>query len=76
MTSIFLSHARNDDELFVKRLYKNLTAPGFQVWWDREAMESRGATFVQEIRDAIAGIDRLILVLGPRAHTSDCVRWE
>jgi hypothetical protein len=76
MTDIFISYARDDDEPFVKGLYGDLTAAGFDVWWDREAMESRGRTFLQEIRDAIAAVDRLILVVGPKAAESDYVRYE
>jgi WD40 repeat protein len=78
MADLFISYARADDEPFVKRLYEDLTAGGFDVWWDREAMESRGRTFLQEIRDAIAAVDRLILVVGPEAAQSEYVRaeWE
>jgi hypothetical protein len=72
----FISYARDADEPFVKRLYRDLIAYGFDVWWDRETMESRGRTFLQEIRDAIASADRLILVIGPRAVQSDYVRAE
>ena len=50
---LFISYARADDEPFVRRLYQDLTEFGYDVWWDREAMESRGRTFLQEIRDAI-----------------------
>jgi len=75
---VFLSYARADDEPFVKRLYEYLTADGFEVWWDREKMPSRGLSFLPEIRDAIAASDRLALVIGPGAIKSDYVRaeWE
>jgi hypothetical protein len=76
MTSIFLSYARDDDEPFVKRLYEDLTARGFDVWWDRVSMPGRGLTFLQEIRDAITARDRLILVVGPAALRSDYVMAE
>ncbi|MBO9310572.1 MAG: toll/interleukin-1 receptor domain-containing protein, partial [Chloroflexi bacterium] len=36
--NLFLSYARADDEPFVKRLYNDLTAQGFRVWFDREHM--------------------------------------
>jgi hypothetical protein len=76
MTSIFLSYARNDDEAFARRLYKNLAARGFEVWFDRESMPSRQLTFYKEIADAIAAHDRFLLVIGPNAVTSDYVIHE
>ncbi len=57
---IFLSYARSDGEPFVKRLYDDLTARGFDVWWDRVSMPARALTFLQEIRDAIDQTDRLL----------------
>ena len=76
MIGLFISYARNDDEAFARQLYTDLTGRGFSVWWDREAMESRGRTFLQEIRDAIASVERLILVIGPAAVRSDYVEAE
>jgi len=78
MGQIFISYARDDDEPFVKQLYQDLTENGIDVWWDHKAMESRGRTFLQELRDAIEGSDRLIAVIGPNAVTSDYVKaeWE
>ncbi len=76
MNKLFLSYARGDDEVFVKGLYEDLTAEGFEVWWDRVSMPSRALTFLQEIRDAIHGADRMVVVIGPKAVTSDYVRAE
>src|SRR5215831_11103746 len=73
---LFISYARDDDELFVQRLYADLFEKGIRVWWDRKAMESRGRTFLQEIRDAISKVERVILVVGPRALASDYVAVE
>ena len=75
---IFISYARADDEPFIERLYKDLDEHGHKVWWDREAMESRGQTFLQVIRDAIAAVERVILVVGPEAVASDyvAVEWQ
>jgi len=72
---LFISYARKDDEPFVERLYHDLKDE-FDIWWDRETMSNRGKTFLQEIRDAIDWSDRLLLVAGPRAFTSDYVRDE
>src|SRR5438132_4329693 len=85
MTKIFLSYARGDDgepfdeaNSFVARLYRDLTKlnRGFDVWYDRKSMPSRRLTFHQEIRDAVAACDRLVLVVGPRAAQSLYVRQE
>jgi hypothetical protein len=48
MGKIFISYARTDDEPFVKQLYQDLTERGFDIWWDRLAMESRGLAFLQD----------------------------
>jgi tetratricopeptide (TPR) repeat protein len=74
--SIFLSYARGDDEPFVWRIYNDLTARGFDVWFDRIHLPSRQLTFHQEIKDAIRTRDRLLYVAGPGAATSDYVREE
>ncbi|HEX5271302.1 MAG TPA: NB-ARC domain-containing protein, partial [Gemmataceae bacterium] len=76
MTRLFLSYARGDDEPFVERLYHALRGRDFDVWWDRACMPSRLLTFHQEIRDAISARERLVLVIGPRAVSSDYVRQE
>jgi len=73
---VFLSYARGDDEAFVRRLYDDLTARGFEVWFDRVSMPARELTFYQEIRDAVAGCDRLVLIVGPKAVASDYVTQE
>lgn len=76
MGQVFLSYSRHDDKPFVKQLYEDLTKYGVDVWWDHETMESRGRTFLQELRDAIEASDRLIAVIGPSAVTSDYVKTE
>ena len=73
---LFLSYARDDDEPFVARLHAALVAAGFDVWFDRVSMPARGLAFYQEIRDAVTACDRLILVIGPKAVTSDYVTQE
>jgi hypothetical protein len=68
---IFLSYARGDDEPFVRRLYEGLKAAGFEVWFDRVDMPSRSVPFSKEISAAINACDRLVLVTGPEAATSE-----
>ena len=83
MVRLFLSYARGDDgepfdpaRSFVARLHRDLTGAGFEVWFDRVCMPSRNLTFHQEIREAVSACDRLVLVVGSRAATSDYVRQE
>jgi WD40 repeat protein len=76
MAGVFLSYARSDDEPFVERLRDELTAAGIDVWWDRQAMQSRGRTFLQEIADAVIAADRVVLVVGPAARKSRYVTAE
>jgi len=83
MTTVFLSYARGDDvqpfdpaTSFVARLHRDLTAAGFDVWFDRVNMPSRSLTFHQEIRDAIAARERLVPLVGPRIAASVYVRQE
>ena len=64
----------------MRRLFAGCTPTsskaGFDVWFDRVSMPSRQLTFHQEIRDAIAARDRLLLVVGPGVLTSDYVTQE
>jgi WD40 repeat protein len=83
MTRLFLSYGRGDDvepfdpEIsFLARLHRDMTTAGFEVWFDRVSMPSRSLTFHQEIREAVAAADRVVLVLGPHAIGSDYVRQE
>ena len=73
---LFLSYARADDEPFISKLYNDLTARGFSVWWDHVSMPNRALSFLQEIRDAIKASDRLIAVIGTQAVQSDYVTSE
>ena len=73
---IYLSYARKDDPEFAERLYLDLTAAGFSVWMDKYDMPSRGAPYNKEMIDAIEHAERLLLVVGPEALTSDYVNWE
>src|SRR5262245_9225081 len=75
-SDLFISYGRADDEPFARRLYDDLRAKGFSVWFDRESMPSRGLTFTQEVRDAIDRSSRLLLLVGPHALQSTYVRSE
>lgn len=81
---VYLSYARSDDnpdyndpqKSFMRLLYNTLTEAGFNVWWDRESMPSRGLAFTQEIEQAIRQCDRFLLVVGPGSVASAYVRAE
>src|SRR5205807_2236516 len=83
MTSIFLSYARGDDvdpfdpaTSFVARLHRDLTAHGFEVWFDRIAMPSRGLTFHQEIILRFKGLgDRIAPPVSMRVTEWDRGDW-
>ncbi|MDQ1042978.1 toll/interleukin-1 receptor domain-containing protein [Streptomyces sp. V4I2] len=72
----FLSYARADDPDFRRALSDGLARAGCRVWLDREAMPNRGTTFGQEIRRAIEACDRLVLLVGPGALSSEYVAQE
>ena len=74
--TLFLSYARADDEPFVRRLYDDLKAHGFNVWFDRVSMPSRGLGFAPEIARAIERADHLLLVCGPAVYSSGYVQAE
>ena len=83
MTTVFLSYARGDDvepfdqaTSFVARLHRDLTAAGFDAWYDKDDMGSKGLTFHQEILNAIAARERLVLIVGPQAVASAYVQQE
>jgi WD40 repeat protein len=83
MAAVFLSYARGDDgepfdpeRSFAARLARDLKNRGLDVWFDRLSMPSRSLTFHQEIRDAVAACERLLLIVGPKAVASDYVRQE
>lgn len=75
-TTVFLSYARADDEPFVRRLYEDLIAKDFDVWFDRESLPSRQLEFYPEIERAISGRERLLLIVGKAAAKSEYVKGE
>lgn len=73
---VFISYARADAEKLAGDLQKALTEAGIGVWWDRMAMQSRGRTFLQEIRDAISECESLVAIVTPKALQSKYVESE
>jgi hypothetical protein len=76
--ALFLSYARADesDEDFIPRLHQKLGEAGYSAWWDRVDRPSRGLAFMHEIRRAIDGARRLLVVLRPHAAGSEYGRAE
>lgn len=74
--SVFLSYCRRDADELAKQLRDDLLKEGIKVWWDQASMDSRGLSFLQEIRDAIASAERLMLLLTPGALDSTYVASE
>ncbi|MBC8100373.1 MAG: toll/interleukin-1 receptor domain-containing protein, partial [Armatimonadetes bacterium] len=73
---VFLSYARADDELFVRKLYERLTAKDLTVWYDHKKMTNSGGEFPQHLTNSVLASKRLLLILGPNALTSDYVTKE
>src|SRR5450631_2312095 len=74
--SLFISYSRRASESLAKKIHSDLIAGNLAVWWDRKAMESRGQTFLQEIRNAIADSNRVLLIVTPDAMNSEYVNAE
>lgn len=81
---VFLSYARADDDpdhddadkSFMRRLHNALMDAGFDVWWDRVRLPSRGEGFTWEIEEAIRACERFVLIAGPKAKESPYVKAE
>jgi hypothetical protein len=73
---IFLSHARGDDDAFIRTLRNDLIRLGFRVWLDEADMPGRGDPFPLELRRAIDRADRLLLVVTARVSRSEWCRAE
>jgi hypothetical protein len=73
-SSCFLSHS-SADEVFVKALYRHLVASGIRVWYAPEDLRG-GARLADQIKEAIGGHDRLILVLSETSIASPWVERE
>ncbi len=66
------------DTSLMRKLYEDLSAAEFDVWWDRVSLPARGEDFSEEIAKAIRAVTRFVLVAGPGAAESVNVRkeWE
>lgn len=78
------SYHYDRERSFTRRLYEDLNnspelkVAGISLWWDRQDLPARGLSFNHEIRDAIKGCGKMILVVGEKGMASDYVKaeWE
>jgi hypothetical protein len=73
-SSCFISHSHQDHQ-FATRLNHALRAAGIKVWFAPEDMLP-GKKVYEQIKDAIKGFDRLLLVLSEHSMSSDWVITE
>jgi hypothetical protein len=74
MGYVFVSYHRSDVD-YVDRLVTHLEAAGVEVWIDRGDIQP-GARYRRVIEQAINDCDAFLIVLSPRAKTSDWVENE
>ena len=72
------SYHHDPKRSFTRQVYNALTDAGFDVWWDRESLPSRGKEFNDEIAKAVRESQYLVYIGGSHALESDYVRveWE
>lgn len=75
MISIFLSYARKDGSDAARYLRGDLTQMGVSVWRDVEEMRG-GLVWRQQIGEALAAVDAVLVLLTPGAVASETVTWE
>lgn len=72
--SFFISYAR-EDQAFVRRLYRALTARGRTVWVDWEAVPAL-AEWLPEVTAAIEAADVFVFVISPESAASEVCATE
>jgi hypothetical protein len=75
MYDVFLSHASEDKEPFVRPLADALTATGLRVWYDEFALIP-GASLRQSIDEGLRHSNRCVLVLSPAFFAKRWTTWE
>jgi WD40 repeat protein/cellulose biosynthesis protein BcsQ len=72
---VFISYSRIDGADLANRLSRDLQKDGLNVWFDLERL-SGGATWSNEIEEAIDGADVLLALLTPGSYASEVCRAE
>lgn len=75
--NVFLSYARKDGDPFASRLRAELSGAGLNVWRDVESMAGTD-DWRDQLREAVLGVDALVLILTPGAVESPhvTIEWE
>jgi hypothetical protein len=73
---LFISHASEDKQPFVERLYSSLKArPQFDVWYDTDSLHL-GDSLTFEISDGLKSCDYALVVLSPTYITKKWCKLE
>ena len=72
---IFISYARTDSKLLAHRLCADLQAAGYTVWLDTSEIAG-GASWSQDIEEAIEECSIMIALMSPAAYHSQWCRAE
>ncbi len=72
---IFISYARTDSKLLAHRLCADLQAAGYTVWLDTSEIAG-GASWSQDIEEAIEECSVMIALMSPAAYNSQWCRAE
>jgi hypothetical protein len=72
--TVFISYSRSDGREFAEAFERRLEAEGLHAWRDLKNMEA-GDIRPQVLR-AIESVKHLVLILSPRALTSDWIKCE
>ena len=74
LSSVFISHSSNDHR-FAKKLHTSLQASGVRCWFAPHNIKESKKLY-EQIDDAIASFDRLLLILSESSMSSEWVRTE
>jgi hypothetical protein len=72
--SVFISYSRANHD-FADRIERALAAQGLKTWIDRKRLTG-GGDWSEGLRAAIESCDALVVIISPRALTSEIVRHE
>ena len=71
----FISYGRADSKAFATKLYNDLTARGWQIWFDQNDIPL-GVDFQNQIDDGIEKADNFLFIIAPHSVNSPYCRKE